>query len=177
VVELDRSTDKTLCFSVLSAGAGGATTAQPEFIPGDPLSDPSCETFHAMSGIFEGYEREYCELSAQVTCKTGALTGLAAGAPPTPPLSSPAACLRTVQLIERCSAGVEDQGAEEVLWGQKENRHVSFWKPALVRAALLSTRTRGGPHYESNTSLCSHCAVVEVGVSLVLVSPGSGEAA
>jgi len=64
------------------AGAGGATTAQPEFIPGDPLSDPSCETFHAMSGIFEGYEREYCELSAQVTCKTGALTGLAAAEKP-----------------------------------------------------------------------------------------------
>jgi hypothetical protein len=62
-----------------AGGAGGSATA-PEFIPGDPLSDPSCETFHAMSGIFEGYEREYCELSAQVTRKTGALSGLAAGA-------------------------------------------------------------------------------------------------
>jgi hypothetical protein len=66
-----------------------------------------------MSGIFEGYEREYCELSAQVTRKTGALTGLAAGAPPTPPLSSAAACMRSVKLNERCSHGVEDQAAQE----------------------------------------------------------------
>jgi len=47
------------------------------FIPGDPLSDPSCVTFEAMSGIFEGYEREYCELSTGISRKTQALATLA----------------------------------------------------------------------------------------------------
>ena len=38
------------------------------------------------------------------------------------------------KLIERCSEGAEDHGAEEVSWGMpRENRHVSFWK-AVSRA-------------------------------------------
>jgi hypothetical protein len=32
----------------------------------------------------------------------------------------------TAKLIERCSDGVEDRGAEEALWGQREKYHVSF---------------------------------------------------
>ena len=41
---------------------------------------------------------------------------------------------------ERCSDGVEDQGAEEALWvdSTKEHCYVRFGGPALVRAALLS---------------------------------------
>lgn len=46
------------------------------FIPGDPLSDPSCETFHAMSGIFDGYERDYCELSTATQRKLSVLASL-----------------------------------------------------------------------------------------------------
>jgi hypothetical protein len=44
----------------------------------------------------------------------------------------------TAKLIERCSHGVEDQGAEEALWGMKKSRidQVSFGKSRLTRAAL-----------------------------------------
>jgi len=43
------------------------------------------------------------------------------------------------KLMERCSDGVEDQGAEEALWGKRELSR-QFWKPSPVRAALLSAR-------------------------------------
>lgn len=39
-----------------TAGSGvnsQCNSIQVEFVPGDPLSDPTCETFAAMSGIFD----------------------------------------------------------------------------------------------------------------------------
>jgi hypothetical protein len=51
-----------------------------------------------------------------------------------PPLTE----LRLAKLIERCSDGVEDQGAEDVLWGRtsQEFNQVSFGKSRPTRAAL-----------------------------------------
>jgi hypothetical protein len=50
----------------------------------------------------------------------------------------PSGDLRHCQADERCSDGVEDQGAEDVLWGMKKSRidQVSFGKSRLTRAAL-----------------------------------------
>ena len=45
---------------------------------------------------------------------------------------------RNAKLTERCSDGVENQGAEEALRGESCFRQ--FWKPAPVRASLLSAR-------------------------------------
>jgi len=44
------------------------------------------------------------------------------------------------KLIERCSDGVEDQGAEEAFMGMRELSR-QFWKPSPVLAALLSAQT------------------------------------
>jgi hypothetical protein len=40
------------------------------------------------------------------------------------------------KLIERCSDGVEDQGAEDPFWAPREKQHI--WKASRVRATLLS---------------------------------------
>ena len=48
--------------------------------------------------------------------------------------------LGTAKLIERCSDGVGDQGAEDALWAQEMFRQ--FWKQSPARVALLSARLR-----------------------------------
>jgi hypothetical protein len=47
---------------------------------GDPLTDPTCETFNAMSAIFEGYEKELLELSSAITRKAALIPTLTRGA-------------------------------------------------------------------------------------------------
>ena len=42
------------------------------------------------------------------------------------------------KLMERCSDGVEDQGAEEAFMGPRGNCFRQLWKPSPVRAALPS---------------------------------------
>ena len=65
---------------------------------------------------------------------------------------APSRTLPCAELIERCSDGVEDQGAEEALWGQE--RIVSSVLEAVSRAS-------GSPFRPGTVALVRLCASAE----------------
>ena len=63
-------------------------------------------------------------------------------------------CMSVAALMERCSDGVEDHGAEGAFMGPERESLRRFWKPAPVRAALLSAQMRIlEPHRRGELSL------------------------